>query len=107
MRNKKKTNVIKVNFKKLSKPTDKKAMRAYNKKYPSVFDRRPVDQSFIDSKNRFNRAYVKLHGGTVSGFDYTVNIEYWKKHGKLPEGTDLVKIKSKGMYDNDRARRGY
>lgn len=100
------SNVIKIDFKALSKPTDKKAMKEYNKKYPLKKARtgrfapesRPCNQLFVQSKNRFEQAIDRLNRCNDS-FDYTYNVEYWKEHGKLPDNVDLSKVRGKGMYN--------
>ena len=94
------TNLIKIDFKKLSKPTDKKAMQKYNKKHPIKKGKRPCNQAFIKSVERFDKACKSLHTERKI-FDYTINIEYWKKHGKLPSDVDMAKIKGKGMYSTN------
>lgn len=79
--------VIKVDFKKLKKKTDRQAMAEYNAKY-GFKGKRPVGPEFLQSKKRLDRALDRLNKKT---YDLTVNVEYWKKHGKLPERIDVMK----------------
>jgi len=66
----------------------------------------------LESIQRVRRYYVQnRHGYWLRKeveeftFDLTANIEYWKKHGKLPNNTDLSKVQGKGMYSNKKPPR--